>query len=163
MTTTITEAGAHAAAAATDRIPALKTPFDTTGRGYLTPLQIATFAAERRTVATYAALTALTTATGLVDNGVYYTYARTTEEDGGAGHWRYDSASTATANGGTILAIDGGGAGRFFRTQTEYFNPQWFGAIGDGKRSFSGVATSGVSGGRFGRHRLARQSAGARS
>jgi len=96
-----------------------------------------------RSVATYAALTALTTATGLSDNSVYCTYARTTEEDGGAGFWRYDSASTTTANSGTILAIDGGGAGRFFRTQTEYLNPQWFGAIGDGKRSFSGVATSG--------------------
>lgn len=68
-----------------------------------------------RSVATYAALTALTTATGLSDNSTYFTYARTTEEDGGAGFWRYDSSSTATANGGTVLAIDGGGAGRFFR------------------------------------------------
>ena len=40
MTTTISEAGAHAAAAATDRIPSLKSPFDATGKGYLTPLQI---------------------------------------------------------------------------------------------------------------------------
>ena len=84
-----------------------------------------------RSVATYAALTALTTATGLADNAVYYTYARTTEEDGGAGHWRYDSASTATANGGTILAIDGGGAGRFFRIDTDIINVRSFaGAIG---------------------------------
>ena len=66
-------------------------------------------------LATYAAMTALTSATGLSDNGIYYTYARATEEDGGAGLWRYDSASTTTADGGTILAIDGGGAGRFFR------------------------------------------------
>ena len=64
-----------------------------------------------RSVATYAALTALTTATGLSDNSTYFTYGRAAEEDGGAGLWRYDSASTATANGGTILAIDGGGAG----------------------------------------------------
>jgi hypothetical protein len=40
MVTTISENGAHAAAAATDRIPALKSPFDATGRAYLTPLQI---------------------------------------------------------------------------------------------------------------------------
>lgn len=40
MTTTISEAGAHAAAAATDRIPAIKSPYDATGRGYTTPLQI---------------------------------------------------------------------------------------------------------------------------
>jgi len=77
-------------------------------------------------VSTYAALTALTSATGLVDNGVYYTYARATEEDGGAGFWRYDSASTATANGGTILAIDGGGAGRFFRLYTGAIQAKWF-------------------------------------
>jgi hypothetical protein len=77
-------------------------------------------------VATYAALTALTAAVGLVDNGIYYTYARTTEEDGGAGFWRYDSASTATANGGTIMAIDGGGAGRFFRLYTGALQARWF-------------------------------------
>lgn len=82
-------------------------------------------------VATYAALTALATATGLVDNGIYFTYARATEEDGGAGFWRYDSASTATANGGTILAIDGGGAGRFFRLYSGAINVRWFGALGD--------------------------------
>lgn len=82
-----------------------------------------------RFVATYAALTALTTATGLIDNGTYCTYARTTEEDGGFGFWRYDSASTATANSGTILAINGGGAGRFFRLfdPAGPANPQWFG------------------------------------
>lgn len=68
-----------------------------------------------RFVATYAALTALTTATGLSDGAVYCTRARTTADDGGIGLWRYDSASTSTANGGTTLAIDGGGAGRFFR------------------------------------------------
>jgi hypothetical protein len=45
MTTTLTisGAGAHAAAAATDRIPASKSPFDATGRGYLTPVTIAAY------------------------------------------------------------------------------------------------------------------------
>ena len=43
-TTTITDAGAHASAASTDRIPALKTPFTPGTKGYLTPQQIATFA-----------------------------------------------------------------------------------------------------------------------
>jgi hypothetical protein len=79
-----------------------------------------------RYVATYAALTALTTATGLADNAVYFTYGRAAEEDGGAGLWRYDSGSSATANGGTILAIDGGGAGRFFRLDAAILNPLWF-------------------------------------
>jgi hypothetical protein len=86
-----------------------------------------------RSVATYAALTALTTATGLSDNSTYFTYARATEEDGGAGFWRYDSASTATANGGTILAIDGGGAGRFFRLDDKQALGGFaFGMLGDG-------------------------------
>lgn len=85
-----------------------------------------------RFVATYAALTALVTATGLVDNGIYCTYGRTAEEDGGFGFWRYDSGSSATANGGTILAIDGGGAGRFFRLDVTRMNVRWFGAKPDG-------------------------------
>ena len=85
-----------------------------------------------RFVATYAALTALVAATGLADNAVYYTYGRTAEEDGGAGFWRYDSASTATANGGTILAIDGGGAGRFFRLyEGNMVQAKWFGVKSD--------------------------------
>jgi len=79
-----------------------------------------------RAVATYAALTALVANTGLADNAVYFTYGRDAEEDGGAGFWRYDSASTATANGGTILAIDGGGAGRFFRLYTGAIQARWF-------------------------------------
>jgi hypothetical protein len=79
-----------------------------------------------RFVATYAALTALTTATGLSDNSTYCTYGRDAEEDGGFGVWRYDSGSSATANGGTILAIDGGGAGRFFRLFVSPASSAWF-------------------------------------
>ena len=86
--------------------------------------------------ATYAAMTAA--AGYLVDNGIYCTYARTTEEDGGFGFWRYDSASTTTADSGTILAIDGGGAGRFFRLFTGAADVRWFGAVCD--------ATSGSNG-----------------
>ena len=81
-----------------------------------------------RYVATYAALTALTTASGLSDNSIYCTYARTTEEDGGFGFWRYDSASITTENSGTILAVDGGGAGRFFRLYQGPVYAKWFGA-----------------------------------
>lgn len=90
-----------------------------------------------KTVPTYAALTALTAATGLADNGIYYTYARTTEEDGGEGLWVYDSASTATANTGTILAIDGGGAGRFFRLHDGWVSLEMFGGgtVGSGVAS----------------------------
>lgn len=95
-----------------------------------------------RFVATYAALTALTTATGLADNAVYFTYARATEEDGGSGFWRYDSGSSATANGGTILAIDGGGVGRFFRVYSDEMYARWFGVVADGTTNDAAAFTA---------------------
>jgi hypothetical protein len=81
-----------------------------------------------RYVQTYAELTALTAATGLASNALYDVAGRSSAGDGGQGQWRYDSASTATANGGTILAIDGGGTGRFFRLYDEgRIDASWFG------------------------------------
>jgi len=80
-------------------------------------------------VATYAALTALTASAGLADNGVYCVRGRAAEEDGGFGFWRYDAGSSATANGGTILAHDT--SGRFFRLFTGLVHSLWF-ATGDG-------------------------------
>jgi hypothetical protein len=91
---------------------------DAAGAAVLTPL----------IVSNNAALTALTSSTGLVDNGLYQTLGRSSENDGGQGQWLYDSASTTTANGGTILAIDGGGAGRFVRLYTKgRIDVSWFG------------------------------------
>lgn len=230
--TTISESGAHAAAAATDRIPALKSPFDATGKGYTTPLQIlgglayvdvasatttdigavasdkvritgtttitglgtvasgtrrsVRFAAALtlthnatslilpgavnittaagdtceavsegsgnwrvinyapasgfpvnkailKIVATYAELTALTAATGLADNGVYITYGRTAEEDGGFGFWRWDAGSSATADSGTVLAHDTISPGRFLREyEGNTVRAKWFGVKSDG-------------------------------
>ena len=84
-------------------------------------------------VATYAALTALTASTGLVNNGVYYTRTRSAAGDGGEGFWRYDSASTETADDGTVLAINGGGAGRFLRQYDgKTCDIRWFGCKCDG-------------------------------
>jgi hypothetical protein len=80
-----------------------------------------------QTVANNAALTALTSGTGLSDNGVYQTLGRATERDGGEGLWVYDSASTTTATTGTVLAIDGGGAGRFFRLTDGSVSLEMFG------------------------------------
>jgi hypothetical protein len=82
-------------------------------------------------VSNNAALTALTAGSGLVDNGVYQTLGRASENDGGQGLWLYDSASTTTADGGTVLAIDGGGAGRFFRILDvpRVVWVQWFGDL----------------------------------
>ena len=82
-------------------------------------------------VATYAALTA-TPVANLQDDMLFYVASRSTDGDGGHGVWRYDAASTATANGGTVLAIDGGGAGRFFRLLDAHktHHVAWFGALG---------------------------------
>ena len=93
---------------------------DAAGAAVLTPL----------IVSNNAALTALTSNTGLVDNGLYQTLGRSSENDGGQGQWLYDSASTSTANSGTILARDGGGAGRFFRLyDAGRVQAEWFGAV----------------------------------
>lgn len=94
-----------------------------------------------RACATYVEMTALTSGTGLIDNGVYCTYGRAAEEDGGFGFWRYDSGSSATVDGGTIIAIDGGGAGRFFRLYDgKTANARWFGAKCDGSTDDSTAA-----------------------
>jgi hypothetical protein len=84
-----------------------------------------------QTITNNAALTALTSSTGLSDNGLYQTLGRVSENDGGQGLWLYDSASTTTADGGTVLAIDGGGAGRFFRLLDvpRVVWVQWFGDL----------------------------------
>lgn len=82
-----------------------------------------------RACATYAEMTALTS-DELTDNALYCTYGRSAEEDGGFGFWRYDSASTATVDSGTILAKDVGGAGRFLRLyDTGDVRAEWFGAL----------------------------------
>lgn len=115
---------------------------DAAGAAVLTPL----------IVSNNAALTALTSNTGLVDNGLYQTLGRSSENDGGQGQWLYDSASTTTANGGTILAIDGGGAGRFFRQldANRIVWLQWFGdlttASGFTAALRAAITTAGVGG-----------------
>ena len=53
-----------------------------------------------------------------------------TAGDGGGGLFRFDAASSATANDGTIIepAV---GDGRWFRIYSEAINVKWFGALGD--------------------------------
>ena len=75
---------------------------------------------------TYAIMTAL--GGGKLSDGAAYEVAgRATVGDGGGGTFRYDASSTATANGGTILAVDGGGAGRFVRLYEDRVDVLWFG------------------------------------
>ena len=96
-----------------------------------------------RFFATYALMTA---ETDLIDNAIYCSYARAAEEDGGFGFWRYDSASTTTANGGTILAVDGGGAGRFFRlTDGINYDVHWWPVAGNGSTDDSSAINTAIA------------------
>ncbi len=52
----------------------------------------------------------------------------TTDGDGGGGTFWWDSTSNATDNGGTILAADSGGVGRWMRLYDGAYNVRWFGA-----------------------------------
>ena len=54
-----------------------------------------------------------------------------TAGDGGGGSFWWDSASSATDNGGTVLAADAGGVGRWKRIYSGALNVRWFGAKGD--------------------------------
>jgi hypothetical protein len=85
---------------------------------------------RKLSVATYAALT-LIPAAFRFDDMLVYVASRATDGDGGAGWWRFDAASSATANGGTILAPDAG-TGRWIRQYTGAVYAEWFGAKGDG-------------------------------
>ena len=82
---------------------------------------------RKLSVATYAALTVIP-ASFRFDDMLVYVASRATDGDGGEGWWRFDAASSATANGGTILAPDTG-TGRWFRQYAGATTPQWFDAL----------------------------------
>lgn len=85
---------------------------------------------RKLTVATYAALTIIP-ASFRFDDMLIYVASRATDGDGGEGWWRFDASSSATANGGTILAPNAG-TGRWFRQFDDVFDVRWFGALSDG-------------------------------
>lgn len=93
-----------------------------------------------RKASTYAELTAIS-ASNRFHGMVVNVTSRASDGDGGHGHWRFDAASTATANGGTILAPDAG-TGRWFRVFSGAVYPEWFGALGNAVHSTTGVATA---------------------
>jgi hypothetical protein len=74
-----------------------------------------------------AAMTALLKA-ALTTGDVIEIKGYSTVGDGGGGKWRWDSTSSATVNGGTIVASDEGGTGRWFRMYSGPLNVLWFGA-----------------------------------
>lgn len=79
-------------------------------------------------VATLKALTGMADGQS-VDVACYYTC---TTPDGGGGKFKWDSSSSASDNGGTIIAADAGGIGRWLRVYSgASLNVKWFGAKGD--------------------------------
>lgn len=107
----------------------LANPLPTTPGTGLTAGQEAalTTATRRQPVASIAALKALTPSAGDAVNVLGHYAAG----DGGGGAWYYNGASTATANGGTIVAPNAGD-GRWLRAYSGAVNVRWFGAKGDG-------------------------------
>ena len=81
-------------------------------------------ALSKNTIADMTAILKSTLSDDVVVNvSGYYAVA-----DGGGGGFAFDSASTATANGGTIIATDEGGAGRWNRIIDNYVTLRMFGA-----------------------------------
>jgi hypothetical protein len=85
---------------------------------------------RKLSVATYAALTVIP-ASFRFDDMLVYVAGRATDGDGGHGWWRFDAASSAAANGGTVLAPDAG-TGRWLRFYMLPADVRWFGVKSDG-------------------------------
>jgi hypothetical protein len=76
---------------------------------------------------------ALKNLSGMVDGVVVVTRGYYTQGDGGAANYFWNSADTSTDNGGSVIALSGGGTGRWnvlFTGNTATF--EQFGAKGDG-------------------------------
>ena len=69
--------------------------------------------------------------TTLTDGQAIYIRGYTTAGDGGGGMYVYDASSAATANDGTVLALDTL-AGRLLHSETTLITVKTFGAVGDG-------------------------------
>jgi hypothetical protein len=98
--------------------------------GYIQGTGADTFRVRYIQRATYAQLTAIAAADRF-DGMRVYVSARATAGDGAEGWWRFDAASSTTANAGTVLAPNAG-TGRWFRIDTTVLKPRQFGAAGNG-------------------------------
>lgn len=97
--------------------------------------------------ATYALLIGMTSATGLVDSGIYYVAARAAEDDGGVGMFQWRAASTTTADGGTVLAHATLGTGRFHRLNVgSWVDIRWFPGGAPGSDCSAALAAAQATG-----------------
>lgn len=83
------------------------------------------------TISNVAALTALAKAS-LSDGQEYYISGYSSKGDGGEGRFYWSSSSSETVNGGTVLAADEGGTGRWIRIYNGPIIDKYFGVKGDG-------------------------------
>jgi len=101
-------------------------------------------------VATIAALKAQTAASNGQSFFVQGYYADGTAGvnnagDGGGGWFYWDSASTATENGGTIIQATAIATGRFLRVYEGPLSVKWFGAHGDGASDDSAAFSAAIA------------------
>lgn len=94
-------------------------------------------------VATISDMTALSS-TALSDNKSITVLGYNSIGDGGGGAFYWDASSTETTNLGTIIALDGGGTGRFKRIYSEPVDIKWFGATGDGSTNDTAAIQSAL-------------------
>jgi len=80
----------------------------------------------------YANITAIKALSIAPDTEVIIIRGYYTEGDGGGGNFYWDSTSTETDNGGTIIKITAVATGRWKRIYSGSLNVKWFGAKGDG-------------------------------
>lgn len=88
----------------------------------------------------FASVAAMSSQTGMANNAIALTFGYYTAGDGGHGEYRYDSSSSATVNGGTVINA-AGGAGRWLLQYSGSVNIKQFGTKADWNCVIGGGAT----------------------